>query len=318
MTNKVCLVIFFNHRYEKNIPKLYKYYAYRFDSIKIIMPFYKDPSDSRVLRVYGNSWHFQDYFRQAYQELVEEKAAYYIFVGDDCLLNPVINQENIINLLRLHSDSNFISDIQPLAPLSLSWKNFTEEKIGFSTPGVEYFKELPGKELALRQIKKHKIFSEMQDEQFLVYQSLSKFCERAKNDFESLIYHLFKQKVRLPLKLFPKVTRELKFPLLKGYSDFLIVNKDSLEEFVHLCGIYSSMHMFAEIAIPTALALSCNNLVTLEDTQFQAKAYWSDFRKTDLEELKKQLNGDVSKLFEGERNNYLWIHPIKFSIWEIN
>lgn len=299
MSNKICLVIFFNHRFEQNIPKLYKYYGERFDNIKIIIPFYRDPSDPRIIRVYGNSWTFQDYFRQAYPEFVSDEVTHYVFIGDDCLLNPNINQENITESLKLHDESSFMCDIQSLAPLSLSWKNFSDEKIGFITPGVNFEKELPDKNTALQQIKRHKIFSERPDDEFFEYQSLSKFCAISKNYFEAFTYQILKRRVRLPMKAFPKVKRELPFPLLKGYSDFFIVNKDSLGRFVHLCGIFCSMHMFAEIAVPTALALSSTDLVTLEDTEYLAKAYWSDFRKTDLEDLRKQFHGNVDLLFVG-------------------
>jgi hypothetical protein len=307
----------FNHRYEKNITKLLKYYNDRFDNIKVIIPFYISETDERIITVYENSHNFQGFISQSYSRIQSDLYNYYVFIADDCLLNPSIDQMNILNKLKLKGETSFITNVSPLAPSSLTWSNFTKEKLGFYTPGVEYSKELPDISEALSLIKRHEILNKIPDKNFIEYKTLNSFFFFLINSFSAFIYFVTKKKIKISYKFFPKIQEKLPFPLLFGFSDFFIVNNESLREFSRYCGIFTSMRMFAEIAIPTALALSSPRLVDLQTTTFQVKAYWSNFRKTDLEKLRTETHGNVNELFLGNRQNILWFHPIKFSSWEI-
>ena len=48
---KVCLVVIFNHRFDRNLPALRKIYGERFAGIRFLVPFY-DGSDADVIPVY--------------------------------------------------------------------------------------------------------------------------------------------------------------------------------------------------------------------------------------------------------------------------
>ncbi len=313
----VCLVIIFNHRYENNISKLNKFYGHRFNNIKILMPFYKNKNDEKIITVYENSVNFQGYIAQAYSELTMNRCKYYVFIGDDCLLNSEINQNNIIELLNLDENSSFISGIQPLAETSLWWPHFSEKNFGFLTPGVEYKKEIPDKETALKMIRKHELFENLLESDFLVYKTVNGFFKLTQSIYEKLYRKVFHKRKRVSLKSFPKTNKILPFPLIMGYSDFFIVNNEALDYFTHLCGVFSSMRMFVEIAIPTSLTLASEKLVTLDKTNFKAEAFWGDSRKDKLEIIKNECSGNANHLFLGERRNILYFHPIKLSSWEV-
>lgn len=317
MASDICLVIIFNHRYENNIPKLFQYYGKRFENIRIIIPFLRTNPDDRIIRVYENSWNFEGYIVQAYKELKSSNFRHYVFIGDDCILNTRITQDNIASLLELDDKSSFITDIEPLASTSLYWGNFSDEKIGFQTPGVEFLRELPDANTALEIIKKHSLFTSRPDKDFINYQTTYKIFKFVIYIYKGILYRFFNKKNKVTLKHFPKYTKVLPFPLLKGNSDFFIVSSEAFDDFVHYCGIFSSMRMFAEIAIPTALALTSQNLVVLNPNKFQVKAFWSDFRKPAIDKLKAETQGNINELFLDERQNILWYHPIKLSSWEV-
>lgn len=317
MPSDVCLVIFFNHRYEKNIPKLYDIYRMRFDNIKIIIPFFKSSDDQRIITVYENSHTFQGFFSQAYSEIQSAGINHYVFVADDCLINPQINQENIVKILHLDQESGFITKIRLLAPSSLSWSHFRDEDLGFKTQGVEYAGEIPSSQEALRIIKSHESFSNFSDQTFFDYLAYNELVAKTSKLILKIFNRIFKTNFRNYYRFVPKVHKRLPFPLLWGYSDFFTVNKDSFNKFVHLCGIFSSMRMFAEIAVPTSLALSCRKLIEINSTEFNAKAFWGVERNANLEQLKGETQGSIQNLFHGERGNLLYIHPIKLSTWEV-
>ena len=90
METKVCLVIEFNHRFDKNLPLLRKIYGERFSEIRFLMPFY-DGADADVIPVYESSWQFQGYLIQAYEKLKDIPCTHYLFIGDDLIINPTFD-----------------------------------------------------------------------------------------------------------------------------------------------------------------------------------------------------------------------------------
>ncbi|HTD94780.1 MAG TPA: hypothetical protein VK644_13240, partial [Chitinophagaceae bacterium] len=90
-----CLVIVFNHRYDKNIPVLERMYSGRFRHIYFLVPFY-DGAHPNVIPVYESSNFFQSYFAQGFHRFFREEFTHYIFLGDDCVLNPSITESNVL------------------------------------------------------------------------------------------------------------------------------------------------------------------------------------------------------------------------------
>ena len=100
MKNKVCLLILFNHRFDRNLPLLDKMYKERFSHIRYIVPFYDGDRDD-VISVFSRSIFFESYIAQAYNVLKDEDFDYFYIVADDMIINPKINENNLQNFFGL-------------------------------------------------------------------------------------------------------------------------------------------------------------------------------------------------------------------------
>ena len=110
--SKICLSFVFNHQFEQNIPKLRTIYGERFSTIRYLSPFSTYSVDEEVIPIYETSIHFQGYFAQAYK-LLPKDCDHYIFCGDDLLLNPRLNENNIIQQLNC-AKSAYIKYLNPI------------------------------------------------------------------------------------------------------------------------------------------------------------------------------------------------------------
>src|SRR6476620_3999100 len=110
MKNSVALVIVFNHRYDKNIPLLDSIYEDRFSNIYYLVPFY-DGDKENVIPVYESSFQFQGYMAQGFKHYFREEYEHYLFVADDLLLHPAIDELNYKEHFGLTNDSSFIPEI---------------------------------------------------------------------------------------------------------------------------------------------------------------------------------------------------------------
>lgn len=54
----------------------------------------------------------------------------------------------------------------------------------------------------------------------------------------------------------------LPYPLIGGYSDIVVVNRDHLQRISERCGVFAATNLFVELAIPTAMLLTTSNFVT--------------------------------------------------------
>ena len=117
----ICLSFIFNHQFEKNIPKLRKLYDDRFSTIRYLSPFSKS-TEPDIIPIFEKSIHFQGYFAQAFRHL-PRNCDYYIFCGDDLILNPSLNEDNLINALNC-DDSAYIKYLNPIWEHSFSWHKF--------------------------------------------------------------------------------------------------------------------------------------------------------------------------------------------------
>lgn len=312
-------MVFISHNYPANISKIFKYYSDRFSNIRIIIPFYKDPNDDRVITIYENNWNWQGFLAQAYPKLKDGNFSHYIITADDCLLNNTLDENNILEVLKLDQTSSFITSMHTLASQSLVWDNFSEQKMGFKTPGVEIEKEIPDSTTAVKLIRRHDYFRDIEDQSFISYETLIRPAKFLHQVVEKLGREIFQDKrYKASTRCYPKTTKNLPYPLLVGYSDFLVVNSLDFPYFCHLCGVFASMRMFLEIAIPTALALASSRIVQARDVDYKVKAFWGKGRENELEVLRSECNNSVKNLFLDKRQNYLYFHPIKLSTWIVD
>ena len=103
--SKICLSFVFNNQFENNIPKLRELYDDRFSTIRYLSPFSRS-TEPDIIPIFEKSIHFQGYFAQALRHL-PRNCDYYVFCGDDLILNPSLNEDNLINALNC-DDSAYI------------------------------------------------------------------------------------------------------------------------------------------------------------------------------------------------------------------
>ncbi|MCR6722455.1 MAG: hypothetical protein NVV59_19670 [Chitinophagaceae bacterium] len=250
--SNACLVIVFNHRYDKNIPVLEKLYAPRFRNIRFLVPFY-DGDRADVIPVYESSHYFQSYFAQGFHRFFDEKFSHYIFIGDDCILNPSINENNVAEAMGLAPGADFIPEFIRFGPEHDYgwWHGFKGVDFFGNRKGAEIIRELPSREEAVARFEANGV----------KVQPLTKdaiFGKRAPRGKKAWQFWLFKQfHFRYKWKKFRNGSKiELPYPIAGSYSDILVITRDTVRDFCRYCGIMGAAGLFVEIAIPTALLLT--------------------------------------------------------------
>lgn len=108
--NKVGLLIIYNHRYDKNIPRLEEIYRKRFSHIFHIVPFY-DGKQENVISVYESSYYFSGYISQTYAHLKDSGFTHFFVVADDMIINPNLNENNLWLQMGIDADDCYIDGL---------------------------------------------------------------------------------------------------------------------------------------------------------------------------------------------------------------
>ena len=303
--NKVVLIIIYNHQYNKNIDILENIYRSRFSNIYHLIPFYNGEKQN-VIPVYECSYYFQGYISQGFKSYFKEEYTHYFFVADDLLLNPIINENNYAEHLKLNANACFIPGFITLHENRDWWPRLGDAfrwNINFS--GVEAKNQLPDSETALIKFKKFDLaikplsFNQIWKKPTSI-KSLGKRVSRN----SIYVYRYFKNKIK-------KKSYPLSYPMVGSYSDIFVVSSDAIKEFCHFCGVFAATKLFVEIALPTSLALSAKEIVTEKDLKLHGKALWT---KEELKELDK-YEWSLKKFLTEFPSNYLYVHPVKLSKW---
>lgn len=306
--SKACLVIVFNHRYDRNIPVLEKLYASRFSRIYFLVPFYNGNRPD-VIPVYESSNYFQSYFAQAYNRFYHDDITHYVFTGDDCLLNPAINESNLPEQTGLLPGVDLISGFIELHKLGDHHWWHAHKAVDFfnNRKGAEIKNELPSYEEAVKKFRHHGM-----EVQPLTPQNI--FGTKTPSTHRWWQYWLFKQyHLRYKWKAYRrKGLIELPYPVAGSYSDVVIVTKGSIYDFCRYCGIMAAAGLFVELAIPTALLLASDKIVQEKDIRIKGKALWSP---QEIEEVEKKYDKSLASLMNGFPAAQLYYHPIKLSKW---
>lgn len=301
--NQVCCVFVYNHKHD-NIDKLHKLYASRFSSIYHLIPFYQG-DNPQVIPVYENSYTFQGYFAQAYKSIYHEKFSHYIFIADDLILHPDINESNILQELRLDNNSAYIKELISLS--DVNFKNWTHSLSAIQTFSRVCHKDtfvkvnelLPSYEQAMKKFHKHNIYC-----QDITAQNIENcngnylLCSKS---FIAMVAE----------KIAANGSYPMPYPLAMGYSDFIIIPSKSMQPFCHYSGIFAAIGLFVESAIPTAMLLACKHIVTEKETLWHGTEFW-DFNTIFYAQ---QKNYDLQCLLQAFDIRQLYIHPIKLSTW---
>lgn len=295
MKNKVALLVIYNHRYDKNISVVERLYSKRFSNIFHIMPFY-DGEESNVISVFESSYYFQGYIAQAYQHLKDKGFTHYYIIADDLLLNPLIDENNLWDVLGLDSDECMFTDFLIMQERSAFWGH-AQNALDWNVikPGVEIANLLPSYDDAKSKFSKFNL-------------PVGEITEGIIDDghartLKEKVYSLIKKR---------KTDRMLKYPLVGGYSDTFLITADVMPSFSHYCGFFSATHLFVELAVPTAIVLSAEKVKLEKDLRMKGEPIWDGLR---LSELEREYKLDLNNLINNFPENTLYLHPIKLSKW---
>lgn len=297
---KISLVVIFNHKYDKNIPLIKKLYENRFQSIHFLVPFYTG-NDPAVIPVYESSYQFQGYITQAYKNLRDDDCSHYIFIGDDLILNPILNEGNILSFLGVGNDDAYIESLTRLKDTKYwQYYRFNDAHKAFHSKSVNFDGEIPNLKDACQKANQFGLNDCM-------IQGTVKCMSYSWRHVRSNLNDLF-NKIINPINI--------DYPLVTGYSDFFVLPSAKLEEFSRLSGVFAAMRLFVEISIPTTLMLIMDKsqLKMQEHAAMSTpKLWWITETAIDFE---KKCDFSLDKMKEHWPDNFAYLHPIKLSKWK--
>jgi hypothetical protein len=300
MEINIALVIVFNHRYEQNIEKLEGIYAGRFQHIYYLVPFY-DGDHPRVIPVYENSYYYQGYIAQGFRSYFEEKYSHYFFVADDLVLNPVINERNLMEHFSLKDDACFIEELLGLHLLNNTFNTRYAYAFNISRAwGLEAVNQIPSYAEALQHFKRFE----------LEIKPLGYNQAFGRQGYFKKFKRLAKQLAGGEKTL--KRDYHLSYPLVNAFSDLIILSRKSIKQFAHYCGVFAAAELFVELAIPTSLIFSAESISTAKDLKLHGKYLKTE---TELKELDR-FNLSLADLTRNFPEGYLYLHPVKLSKWK--
>jgi hypothetical protein len=308
------LNLVYNHRYEGNINSLDQQYSSRFRRINHLIPFARSTAPN-VLRVWENGFCFSSHVAQAYERIVDSQVSHYVFVADDLLLNPTLSEDNLIDCLGLLEGEGYIKNLASLGDAYYLWVYINNICRNFRKAGFAYEKELPEPGLARALYKRLGIpISEMRLRSLLHWDGKLMLTDILR--YPGMVFELIRGLTR----------HGFSYPLLFGYSDFFVVPAPAFAEFARLCGVFGAINTFAEVAIPTALALACENVRTelapgetfQRSFKFNPEQQWhgKELWHSEISVFESQYCLSLSKLTNEFPNHTIYIHPIKLSKWK--
>lgn len=305
MDESVCLVFIFNHRYDNNIPKLRKIYGERFSKIRFLMPFYNG-CDPEVIPVFESSYQFQGFLIQSYEKLMEIGTDYYLFIGDDLILNPIFNEKNVIKYLHGSDKKAVVSELGILNDTgNFSWTHSRYSSRPFFQVATRWKQSLIEYDEAMERFAT--FFGREYPEKYE-----DSFFKPLPGENEEHYWADIEQ-----FKKFNKGTFNIPYPMAWGYSDIFVLHKDVMHDIAYTCGIFSSMNLFVEIAIPTSLVLNLQKeevFVLSEDSDNYNKTMWS---LKEVEQFAEGVEYSYSKLIETWDSRCRYAHPVKLSKWDV-
>jgi hypothetical protein len=302
MGDNTKLVVIFNHRYEDNVEVLEDLYRERF-APTFLMPFYRGGAPN-VLAVHDSSHRFHGFVSEAHERFRGPDVTHYLFAADDLFLNPALTAENVTKELGLGTHTGWVKELRSLASTPFVWEHLMPAVETFQrNTGVEHQRELPAADEARRLISRH---AEVSTDVKLA--NLRSFTGKVRPR------ELRHKHVRRALSNFvwPR-RRRLPYPLVWGYSDCFVVPAGAMDDFVHYCGVFAAMDLFVEVAIPTALALACEDVATERDIPLECRELWTH---EEQRALVTKHEGNIDVLTRRFDPTLFYVHPVKLSQWE--
>lgn len=270
------------------------------------MPFYRG-DNPRVIGVYEAAYQFQGYITQAMSRLRDEKFAHCVFVADDMVIDPTLNEANIVARLGLDDNTAFISEIRMLDDAQYSswdwgWQSIT--RMVLKDNSCEGHRFLPPVDMARELFARHGL-----DWRNGVSLRLAKLVMKLNAFPRRMPFIALARKLRRIFR-----SDEKAYPLAYGYSDIISVPASAIQDFCFYCGVMAGMRVFVECAIPTALAFSCAKLSTTAKLGLKSERGVDNYFVR--ERFEKLFQFSYRKLVDGFPEDYLFIHPVKLSKWK--
>ena len=308
----ICAVFLFNHRYEKNIPVLEEIYAARFSNRHYIMPFSRVAAPN-ISSVFEAGRNFSGHLAQASRDFIRPEYTHYVVVADDLLLNPALDESNLLDVLGLAADQGYIKDLTAADALRMTWPWASEAAMAFrrGKAGLDVAALLPNPAEAKAKLEAMGIRFPDPGPGGMVqawrwYQAVGK---RARASFL----------MGLGMRGQPS-----DYPFVSGDSDFLVIPAGAMQDFVRYAGALAALNIFAEIAVPTALALACQSVRTelALNSHFAAAspAHSSSglrgveiWDRLDMERYGALFDGTLPEVLDRFPADWLYVHPVKLS-----
>jgi len=301
----IVAVFLFNHRFEKNLPKLDELYRDRFKERRYIMPFARSERPD-VISVFETSWNFSGHLAQAWPRFRVEGASHYVIIADDLILNPRLNEENIIDELNIFEDGGYIKSIASIDRNRYLWYRALLESIRLDEleSGFDYVEELPSANEALKRFEAMGIP--------MAFPGPPRWREVRLKPHRVGAWNYLRW-----------IGRRTSYPLLYGYSDFIIVPAHAMPSFIRSCGVFAALNIFAEVAVPTSLALSVDKIQSemefgehFEPPAKRRQAALEGLELWGTEQIDafvKKADGSLAKLLSEFPDDRLYVHPVKLS-----
>ena len=312
---KISAIFLFNHKFEPNVAKLEALYGDRFANRKYVMPF--GTETDKVIPVYETSYRFSGHLAQARDRILEDDVTHYVVISDDLILNPALNEGNIVSRLGLGPDSGYIKALGTIDDLRYRWwralmivNDFERTERYF-----DYRAELPPADAARARFEAMGL-------------RFPKPVPRSREEWRFALRRLPKELKRTDWgTIYTKHGKPAPYPLLCGYADFFVVPGKAMKTFLYYCGVFAALNVFAEAAVPTALALAVDDLRTElkpgelfddphaarnPDARFTGVEYWTG---EETEGFAARFGHDMKRLTTEFPPDWLYVHPVKLSRW---
>lgn len=316
----VGLVVLFNHNYEKNITVIKKLYKGRFDKIKIIMPFYYG-DEPDVISVFGNSFNFQSFIAQSRKELEQMGCDDYLIIGDDLLLNPELNSDNLHEKLSIAEGSFYIDAVENVSECNFYRPLIEATKFSPYYPGLDSSANrfVPSFEEAYKILEEKSLISSVKLSRW------KPFFEPFKRiSFKNLYanYKILKGRVWHMMKMLQYRIKpvSMPYPYVFGYSDIVLIPSERLTELCKYLEVFASWRMFVEMAIPTAIMLLPDSKVCFaSETKYKTGNVWYPQNPQHFKSVSGAINELLQKSSSADQleqffpREYLYLHPVKLS-----
>lgn len=309
---RICAVFVFNHKFERNLPLLERLYGHRFAHRHVIMPF-ASRTGPGLSRVYEMGRTFSGHIAQGARDFIDPDFTHYAFISDDLILNPALDERNLLERLKVGPGEGWIKNLAPLDGLRYRWSNAGEAAMALRKwgRGMAWQAELPDAAAARAR-----------------FEALGLRFSAPKPGLSGLAYQfggLPRLSVWAAAMTLAMTGREADYPLLSGYSDFFVVPAEAIEPFAHYCGVFAALGVFAEVAVPTALALTAGRVVTelapgehfmdadarrSPDAALRGVEFWE---APAAEAFAARAGHKLDQLAGAFPADWLYVHPVKLS-----